>query len=67
MVPVSSIASVTETVGPQIIFHYNGYRSIKLQASQAEGYSSGQAIAALNEAIDEVALPGLQGDWIGLA
>ena len=67
MVPLSSIASVTETVGPQIIFHYNGYRSIKLQASQAEGYSSGQAIAALNEAIDEVALPGLQGDWIGLA
>ncbi|MEM8611425.1 MAG: efflux RND transporter permease subunit [Cyanobacteria bacterium P01_H01_bin.105] len=67
MVPLSSVASVTETVGPQIIFHYNGYRSIKLQASQAEGYSSGQAIAALNEAVDEVALPGLRGDWIGLA
>ena len=67
MVPLSSIASVSETVGPQIIFHYNGYRSIKLQARQAEGYSSSQAIAALNEAVDEVALPGLRGDWIGLA
>ncbi len=67
MISVGKLATITRVTGPQIIFHYNGFRSIKLQGNPAEGYSSGQAIAAIEEAVVETALPGISGDWIGLA
>ena len=67
MISLGKLATITPVTGPQIIFHYNGFRSIKLQGNPAEGYSSGQAIAAIDEAVAETALPGISGDWIGLA
>ena len=67
MVSLGSLATVNPITGPAVIYHHNGYRSIKLQAQKAEGYSSGQAIAALDEAVQSTALPGLSSDWIGLA
>ena len=67
MVSFGELANITPVTGPEIIFHYNSYRSIKLQANPAEGYSSGQAIAGIDEAVAETALPSISGDWIGLA
>jgi HAE1 family hydrophobic/amphiphilic exporter-1 len=67
MIPIGEVATITPITGPQTITHYNGYRSIKLQGSQAPGYSSGQAIATMDEAVKTTALPGVIGNWIGLA
>ena len=67
MIPLGEIATVSRIVGPQIVYHYNGNRSIKIQAEAAEDSSSGQAIAAIDEAVAEASLPGITGDWIGLA
>lgn len=67
MIPIGEVATITPITGPQTITHYNGYRSIKLQGSQAPGYSSGQAIATMDEAVTATALPGVIGNWIGLA
>ncbi|EDX87104.1 RND transporter, HAE1 family [Synechococcus sp. PCC 7335] len=67
MIPLGAIAQVNSVTGPQIIYHYNGFRTIKFQAQPADGFSSGQAIAALNESLAEVSFPGLESDWIGLA
>lgn len=67
MIPLGKLAAISPVTGPQIINHYNGVRSIKLQGSQAPGYSSGQAIQAMDEAVQERALPGIGSDWIGLA
>jgi HAE1 family hydrophobic/amphiphilic exporter-1 len=67
MIPMSKLATVTPVIGPQIITHYNGYRSIKFQLSEAAGYSSSQAIAAMDAALKEVPQQGLAADWIGLA
>lgn len=67
MVSMGKLTDVTPISGPQTITHYNGYRSIKLQGSEAEGYSSAQAISAMDEAVNTAALPGLYSDWIGLA
>jgi HAE1 family hydrophobic/amphiphilic exporter-1 len=67
MIPMSELATITPITGPQTITHYNGYRSIKLQGAPAEGYSSGQAIAAMDESVEEAALPGVASNWIGLA
>ncbi|MDR9403542.1 MAG: efflux RND transporter permease subunit, partial [Halothece sp. Uz-M2-17] len=67
MIPISELATATPITAPQTITHYNAYRSIKLQGNPAEGYSSGQAIAAMDETISESALPGVGSNWIGLA
>ena len=39
MIPLGEIATVSPIVGPQIIYHYNGERSIKIQAEAAEDSS----------------------------
>ena len=67
IIPLGEIATVSRIVGPQIIYHYNGDRSIKIQASAAEDSSSGEAISAIDEVVEEKSLPGITGDWIGLA
>lgn len=67
LVPLSEIATISRTTGPQVIGRYNGYRSIKLQGSEAAGYSSGQAIQAMETAYQETALSGVGRDWIGIA
>ncbi len=67
MIPMGKLATITRVTGPQIISHYNGNRSIKIQGREAPGYSSGQAIQAIDEAVKEATLPGISGDWIGLA
>ncbi len=67
LVPLSQIATISRTTGPQVIGRYNGYRSIKIQGSEAPGFSSGQAIAAMETAYQETAISGVGRDWIGIA
>lgn len=65
MVPISDLATITPFTGPQIITRYNAFRSIKIQATPTS--SSGAAIAAVDTAVQDNKLPGVEGDWIGLA
>lgn len=67
MIPMGKLATINRVTGPSSIFHYNGYRSIKIQGLEAPGFSSGQAIQGIDEAVKEASLPGIAGDWIGLA
>jgi hydrophobe/amphiphile efflux-1 (HAE1) family protein len=67
MVPMSAIVKVTEQLGPQNVAHYNLYRSIQINGSAAPGYSSGEAMAAMEEIADRV-LPSTYGyDWSGMS
>ncbi|MHC5825987.1 MAG: efflux RND transporter permease subunit, partial [Nostoc sp.] len=52
---------------PQTISHFNLFRSIKIQGSAAPGYSSGQAIAAMEQTFKEIDQPGLGYDWTGIS
>ena len=54
MVPVSSLARLDLTTGPSDLAHYNMYRSITINGSAAPGYSSGQAMAAMEETASRV-------------
>jgi HAE1 family hydrophobic/amphiphilic exporter-1 len=47
MVPIRSIAEVRPVLGPQALVRYNGYRAAILNGSAAPGYSSGQALDAM--------------------
>ncbi len=66
-VPLAQLLSVEQLSAPQIINHYNIYRTVQIQGTQASGYSSGQALQALDEAVKAKALNGIGNDWIGTA
>ncbi|MBI4476300.1 MAG: efflux RND transporter permease subunit, partial [Acidobacteria bacterium] len=67
MVPLSSVIKVTETTSPPVIFHYNLFRSTSITGSAAPGYSSGQAIQAMEELSARVLPPGMSYAWSGIS
>jgi HAE1 family hydrophobic/amphiphilic exporter-1 len=67
MIPLSTLITHKSILGPQLIEHYNLYRSATVNGSAAPGYSSGQAIKAM-ERVAEETLPGGYGyEWTGMA
>jgi HAE1 family hydrophobic/amphiphilic exporter-1 len=49
MIPLSSLITTKLIEAPAVISHYNIYRSVEINGSPKDGYSSGQAIEALKE------------------
>ena len=67
MVPMSALVNIKEQMGPQNISHYNLYRAIQINGSAAEGHSSGEAMAAMEEIAKRV-LPSSYGyEWSGMS
>ncbi len=69
MVPVSALVTVDKTIGPSDLSHYNMYRSITINGSAAPGYSSGQAMNAMEEVAARV-LPETNAygyEWSGMS
>ncbi|GAB4321339.1 MAG: hypothetical protein Kow0091_28760 [Geminocystis sp.] len=52
---------------PPTLTHYNVYSSVKIQASPAGGFSSGQAIKVMEEVATEVLPNGIGYEWTGSA
>ncbi|WP_334760570.1 efflux RND transporter permease subunit [Nostoc sp.] len=67
LVLLNEVAKVTPITGPQTISHFNLFRSIKIQGTAAPGYSSGQAIEAMQQTFKEIEQPGLGYDWTGIS
>jgi HAE1 family hydrophobic/amphiphilic exporter-1 len=67
MVPLSSFVTVRSTVGPEFTVRFNLYRAVEVQGSQAPGYSSGQALAALEEVAAQTLPPEMGYSWNGLS
>jgi hydrophobe/amphiphile efflux-1 (HAE1) family protein len=67
MTPLASFVALSEGVGARTIDHYNGYRSVSISGSAAPGYSSGQAIAAMEQLADELLPAGYGYEWTGLS
>ena len=67
MISLDTVVGVSSTTGPQVLNHYNLFRSIEINGAPAPGYSSGQAIAAMERIADEV-LPNNMGfEWSGIS
>lgn len=67
LVRLNNLITTENFVSPPTITHYNVYEAIKIQGSPAPGYSSGQAIAAMEEVANEVLDPGFGYEWTGLS
>jgi hydrophobic/amphiphilic exporter-1 (mainly G- bacteria), HAE1 family len=66
MVPLDNLISITQTTTPQVISHYNLFRSAELDGSAKPGYSSGQAIAAMED-LAKTMPHGFSYSWTGLS
>ena len=67
MIPLQNLVTVASTSSPQVITHYNLFRSSEINGSPNPGFSSGQAIAAMNEISAKVLPQGYSHEWSGLS
>jgi len=63
MVPLSSIARIEEISGPEFTFRFNMDRAAEVTGSPAPGYSSAQALTALEEVAKEVLPSDIGYSW----
>ncbi|WP_330925372.1 multidrug efflux RND transporter permease subunit [Candidatus Sororendozoicomonas aggregata] len=64
MVPLTTVASLTPTLGPSSIDHYNLHRSATISGQAASGFSSGDTISAM-EALASKLPDGYTFAWSG--
>ncbi len=67
MVPLDSLVTLVDTSGPQVISHYNLFRSAEIDGSSAPGISTGQGLTAMEQLATKHMLRGMQYSWTGLA
>src|SRR5271170_5890193 len=66
MVPLSTLGQLRPIVGPETVPHYDNYGSALINGAAAPGFSSGQAVAAMERAA-AAALPNDFGyEWTGI-
>lgn len=67
MVPVGTLMTLKKVVGPETISRYNLYNAITVNATPSSGYSTGDAMAAIEQLAEEK-LPGNYGyEWTGMS
>jgi hydrophobe/amphiphile efflux-1 (HAE1) family protein len=66
MVPMNVLAKINLTTGPSAINRYNLFSSAGINVDPAEGYSSGDAIVAIERVTDAILPPGMGYEWTGL-
>ena len=63
MVPLSTIAHLERRFEPQYLNRFNLYSSAVINGAVAPGHSSGEAMAAMEEAARKTLPPGMKFDW----
>ncbi|HEV3244120.1 MAG TPA: multidrug efflux RND transporter permease subunit [Chthoniobacterales bacterium] len=66
-VPLDAISTIQDTAGPEFTLRYNEYRSAQINGAAAPGYSSNQAMAALEDVFRQT-MPNEMGyDYLGIS
>jgi hydrophobic/amphiphilic exporter-1 (mainly G- bacteria), HAE1 family len=67
MVPLSALTKFESRPGPEFTMRFNEYRSAQINGSAAPGYSSAQAMAALEEVFTQTMPPEMGYDYLGIS
>ena len=67
MIPLKALITVTSLIGPEQVDRYNAYIAAKVLGSAKPGYSSGEAIRAVEQVAREALPPGYGIEWTGQA
>lgn len=63
MTPLSSLVTIKRVSGPEFTNRFNLFRSIQINGTPAPGYSSGQAMAAMEEVSAQTLPSGMSYAW----
>ena len=67
MVPLAAVTSVKSTMGPEFTMRYNLHESAQINASARPGFSSAQAMKAMEEVFAQTMPPGMGFDYLGMS
>jgi len=67
MVPLDNLVTIEQSSGPQVISHYNLFRSAEIDGQPLPGVSSGQALTAMETLARKIMMPGMSYQWTGIA
>ncbi|HXA44172.1 MAG TPA: multidrug efflux RND transporter permease subunit [Candidatus Angelobacter sp.] len=67
MVPLAAVTSVKMTQGPEFTMRYNLHQAAQVNASAKPGYSSAQAMKAMEDVFAETMPPGMGYDYMGMS
>jgi HAE1 family hydrophobic/amphiphilic exporter-1 len=67
MIPLANLVAVSQSSAPQVINHYNLFRSSEINGSAAPGFSSGQAINAMQQLSAKTLPQGYTYEWSGIS
>ncbi len=66
MVPLNTLTKTSSILGPESLTRFNMYRSAKVNGSPGPGFSTGQAITAVQNLADRVLPAGMGFEWSGM-
>ena len=67
MVPLGTLVEVEQRLSPQYLNRYNMYSSATINGSNAPGYSTGQAMEAMEELARQILPEGMKFDWTDMS
>lgn len=67
MVPIGSVATLSDTTGPYRVTRYNLAPAVAVDGDTAQGYSSGQSLVTMEETAAEALVRGYDYEWTGIA
>jgi HAE1 family hydrophobic/amphiphilic exporter-1 len=67
MVPLNAVSDIKPITGPEFTLRYNEYRAAQINAAAAPGYSSGQAMQALEEVFAQTMPSEMGFDYTGMS
>jgi HAE1 family hydrophobic/amphiphilic exporter-1 len=67
MVPLDTVMAVKETFGPQTVVHFNIYPAARINGAAAPGYSSGQAMATIEQMAAQMLPPSIGFEWTDIS
>lgn len=65
MVPLKSLVTVSNGIGPNLLSRFNVFPAAKINGNSSPGYSSGEALTAMEEVAKEVLTSDYSYDWGG--
>ena len=66
-VPLAALTKVEQRTGPEFTMRYNLFRSAQINATASPGYSSAQAMQALEEVFSQTMPSGMGFDYLGMS
>jgi multidrug efflux pump subunit AcrB len=67
MVPMKSLVTLSTVLAPQLVYRYNQFTSVQINGSASPGFSSGQAMTAMERLADSTLPQGFTFDWSSMS